>query len=153
MFPITCNAVGDLFALAQLASQIAQALYDSKNAPQEYQELKEEIGIFQIGVMDACKFLEPEFPIKLEPIAEMIHSTKLVQFRQEELRKGMATIQDQVGQLLIRQPVKELGYGWCDVKAVRLLDAFATRIEVLANFCSSYSVYPILFTAFSQAWV
>lgn len=55
MIPITCNAVGDIIALASLVLDIARALNDTRGAASEYRSFSDELNGFHTMLTTAAR--------------------------------------------------------------------------------------------------
>ena len=58
MIPITCNAVGDILALAELLVDVVRALNDSRGSAQEYRTFTRELYGFRTMLTTAARVAE-----------------------------------------------------------------------------------------------
>lgn len=58
MFPITCNAVGDIAALATLVMDVAHALNDTRGSSSEYHAFADELNAMHVMLTSAARIAE-----------------------------------------------------------------------------------------------
>ena len=71
MIPITCNAVGDILALATLVLDIAHALNDSRGSSAEYRAFTTELNSLNIVLASVARVAELTADVKLR--AEIVY--------------------------------------------------------------------------------
>ncbi|KZV77240.1 hypothetical protein PENSPDRAFT_746994 [Peniophora sp. CONT] len=112
MFPITCNAVGDIIAIATLVLDIAQALDESRGSPARYRAFVSELRSLHIVLASVSRTAESTTDIALrnEIVREVDHCGRVIRDVLERVARLSLLERDVTGEDVIRVRLKRQLY-------------------------------------------